>query len=225
MAAHDLRSPIGAIISRSETAGSYIARGDAPSLERAVACCEEAIKAAERMEGMIRRLLDAAKQDSDELPFAPGPMNLVECARAALALNVEAARVKRIACDLVAPGDAVPFHADEDLLLEAIDNLLSNAVKYSWPGGRVTLAVTPLPDAARIEVVDEGQGLAAEDMGRAFGRFQRLSAKPTEGEESTGLGLYIVRAIAERHGGSASVESDGRGKGARFILLLPRHAP
>ena len=141
MAAHDLRSPIGAIITRAETAESYIARGDASSLERAVACCEEAIKAAERIEGMIRKLLEAAKQDSDELPFAPHRMNLVQCARAALVLNADAARAKHITCELDAPLERIELEADEDLLLEAIDNLVSNAIKYSWPKGRVALEI------------------------------------------------------------------------------------
>lgn len=222
MAAHDLRSPIGAIITRAETAESYIARGDAPSLERAVACCEEAIKSAERIEGMIRKLLDAARQDSDELPFAPHRMNIVACVRSALALNADHARAKRIACELDAPSETIELDADEDLLLEAIDNLISNAIKFSWPGSRVDVVITSDENRVHIEVRDQGQGLTPDDVTRAFGRFQRLSAKPTEGEDSIGLGLHIVRAIAERHGGRATVESDGPGKGARFTLTLPR---
>lgn len=222
MAAHDLRNPIGAIIMRAETAESYIGRGDSSSLERAVACCEEAIKAAERIEGMIRKLLEAAKQDSDELPFAPHRMNLVQCARAALALNADTARAKRIICELDAPAERIELDADEDLLLEAIDNLVSNAIKYSWPEGHVVVELSEAPESVRLSVKDDGQGLTADDLTRAFGRFQRLSAKPTSGEESIGLGLHIVRAVAERHGGSATAESDGRGKGARFSLTLPR---
>jgi signal transduction histidine kinase len=221
MAAHDLRGPIGAMISRAETAEAYIERADAGSLAPAKNCCEEAINAAERMEGMIRRLLDAARQDSEDLPYAPRAMDLAQCARMALALNAEAARAKRIVCELRAPEDGAELEADEDLVLEAVDNLISNAIKYSWPESRVWVAIERQPSAIQLEVRDKGQGLSVEDATRVFGRFQRLSAKPTGGEESTGLGLYIVRAIAERHGGSVTADSAGRGKGARFSLVLP----
>jgi signal transduction histidine kinase len=85
----------------------------------------------------------------------------------------------------------------------------------------VWVAIERQPSAIQLEVRDKGQGLSVEDATRVFGRFQRLSAKPTGGEESTGLGLYIVRAIAERHGGSVTADSAGRGKGARLSLVLP----
>ena len=72
-----------------------------------------------------------------------------------------------------------------------------------------------------ISVKDEGPGLSKDDMARLFGRFQRLTAKPTGGESSTGLGLSIVKRIVELHGGSVSAESDGPGQGATFIIRLP----
>ena len=72
-----------------------------------------------------------------------------------------------------------------------------------------------------ISVKDEGPGLSTDDLARLFGRFQRLTAKPTGGESSTGLGLSIVKRIVELHGGSVSAESDGPGQGATFIIRLP----
>jgi signal transduction histidine kinase len=72
-----------------------------------------------------------------------------------------------------------------------------------------------------ISVKDEGPGLSTDDLARLFGRFQRLTAKPTGGESSTGLGLSIVKRIVELHGGSVSAESDGPGRGATFIIRLP----
>ena len=72
-----------------------------------------------------------------------------------------------------------------------------------------------------IRVADQGQGLSPEDLGRLFGRFQRLSAKPTAGESSTGLGLSIVKRIIDMHGGEVTARSDGPGLGSTFTILLP----
>ena len=74
---------------------------------------------------------------------------------------------------------------------------------------------------AIIRVKDEGPGLSAEDMSRLFGRFQRLSAKPTAGESSTGLGLSIVKRIIDMHGGEVTAESAGPNKGSTFTIVLP----
>ncbi|WP_163208685.1 sensor histidine kinase, partial [Citrobacter freundii] len=69
-----------------------------------------------------------------------------------------------------------------------------------------------------LRVSDEGAGLSPEDLGRLFGRFQRLSAKPTAGESSTGLGLSIVKRIIDMHGGEVIAESEGPGKGSTFTI-------
>ena len=119
---------------------------------------------------------------------------------------------------------APPNHAamcDADRIREAIDNLVSNAVKYSPIGGAIDLLVTRQDDGIVVEVRDQGAGLSPEDISRLFGRFQRLSAKPTAGETSTGLGLSIVKRIVDLHGGRIAVESAGPGKGATFKMTLP----
>lgn len=76
-------------------------------------------------------------------------------------------------------------------------------------------------DNTFIAVTDEGAGLSPEDLGRLFGRFQRLSAKPTAGESSTGLGLSIVKRIVDMHGGEVTAKSDGPGSGSTFTITLP----
>ena len=110
---------------------------------------------------------------------------------------------------------------DTDRIREAIDNLVSNAIKYSPVGGRIAVVVTEDEDNAMIRVSDEGAGLSPEDLGRLFGRFQRLSAKPTAGESSTGLGLSIVKRIIDMHGGEVTAESPGPGQGSIFTVTLP----
>jgi signal transduction histidine kinase len=83
------------------------------------------------------------------------------------------------------------------------------------------VVVTHEEDGTVIRVADEGAGLSPEDLGRLFGRFQRLSAKPTAGESSTGLGLSIVKRIIDMHGGEVAANSDGPGKGSTFTIVLP----
>jgi signal transduction histidine kinase len=110
---------------------------------------------------------------------------------------------------------------DADRIREAIDNLISNAIKYSPIGGRISVLVSNERKKTLIRVADEGAGLSPEDLGRLFGRFQRLSAKPTAGESSTGLGLSIVKRIVDMHGGDVLAESAGPGQGATFTITLP----
>ena len=102
---------------------------------------------------------------------------------------------------------------DPDRMREAIDNLVSNAIKYSPIGGKIAVRSTTSRTTTVIRVADEGAGLSPEDLGRLFGRFQRLSAKPTAGESSTGLGLSIVKRIIDMHGGQVTAESGGPGTG------------
>jgi signal transduction histidine kinase len=110
---------------------------------------------------------------------------------------------------------------DEDWLRQVLENLLGNAIKYSAERRSIWLEVRRTGDLVRLAVKDEGPGLSDDDKARVFGRFQRLSARPTGGESSTGLGLSIVRQLVERHGGRVYAESEGRGKGATFVVEVP----
>jgi signal transduction histidine kinase len=111
---------------------------------------------------------------------------------------------------------------DADRIREAIDNLVSNAIKYSPIGGKISVLVSHHEKKKTvIRITDEGAGLSPEDLGRLFGRFQRLSAKPTAGESSTGLGLSIVKRIIDMHGGEVTADSAGPEHGSTFSIILP----
>ena len=117
--------------------------------------------------------------------------------------------------------DRVLAVRDPAQVREAIDNLVSNAIKYSPIGGKITVAVSHEGEDTVIRISDQGPGLSPEDLGRLFGRFQRLSAKPTAGESSTGLGLSIVKRIIDMHGGHVTAQSPGPGQGSTFTVTLP----
>jgi signal transduction histidine kinase len=116
----------------------------------------------------------------------------------------------------------IHYQGDKTRLREALDNYISNAVKYSPQGKTVTVSLTLAADGKWIEfgVRDQGPGITEEDKPQLFGKFKKLSARPTAGESSTGLGLSIVKAIVELHGGQVGCDSTP-GQGAYFWARLP----
>ncbi|MDB5906777.1 MAG: histidine kinase [Massilia sp.] len=117
-------------------------------------------------------------------------------------------------------GGACSVRADPLLLRQALSNLLANALRYTPAGGSIRLQAEDKGDAVAISVTDSGAGIAAEHLPFLFDRFYRVDAARSSAE-STGLGLAVVRSIAELHGGSVTVES-AVGKGTTFVLLIPR---
>ena len=113
--------------------------------------------------------------------------------------------------------------ADAGRLEQALSNLVANAIRFTPPSGHVRVAAVPLPLAIRIDVVDSGIGLAADEQARVFDRFYKQDGSRSRG--GSGLGLSVVRAIADAHGGTATVHSTP-GQGSTFSLTLPDgHVP
>jgi signal transduction histidine kinase len=234
MVAHDLRSPLAAILSRAELIGQLLDKhqsagkdADAGALRaKLVTSCDAIGRSANRMEQMIADLLAAAREEARSISLRCSGIDLAEPVRMAISLNQRAAEAKGIRLSEML-ADAGPIVADADRVVEAVDNLISNAVKYSASGGAVAVeaGIDRAANLAWIAVTDSGQGMSEADVALAFQRFQRLSAKPTGGESSTGLGLAIVKAIAEAHGGSVEASSPGQGLGSTFTLRLPVGGP
>jgi signal transduction histidine kinase len=114
--------------------------------------------------------------------------------------------------------------ADRALLQQALYNLIENAIKYTPDGGQVRLFVKAYPQAVQFEVRDNGIGIAAADQPRLFEKFFRGSQREARAQRGSGLGLSIVRSIAERHGGKVWLESQV-GQGSTFHLLVPIRQP
>ncbi|MDW8289000.1 MAG: HAMP domain-containing sensor histidine kinase, partial [Flammeovirgaceae bacterium] len=110
--------------------------------------------------------------------------------------------------------------SDRDFIRRILDNLLSNAVKFSPPQKNVYLSLSLENQHVVIRVKDEGVGFTEEDKAKMFKKFQRLSAKPTGGESSTGLGLSIIKSLVEKLNGEITLESEWQ-KGAEFIVKIP----
>jgi signal transduction histidine kinase len=130
------------------------------------------------------------------------------------------ATIKQQTIHLESEASSVVVLVDPSLAVQVLENLISNAVKYSPPGKSIFVRLKKHAQGVRVEVQDEGPGLSAEDQKKLFGKFARLSAKPTGGEHSTGLGLSIVKKMVEAMKGKVWCESE-LGRGATFIVEFP----
>lgn len=111
--------------------------------------------------------------------------------------------------------------ADKARIQEIFENLLGNAIKYSYPDTQITIAIRKEQDGAVIEFRDQGQGLNEADLKKLFTKFAKLSSVPTGKERSNGLGLSIVKTLAELHNGKVWASSEGKDKGTSFFVWLP----
>jgi signal transduction histidine kinase len=216
--AHDLKNPLGVILGRTEMLTELIAAGS--SRESVTPQVEHIRDATKRLTSMVDHLISDAMADAFDISIRREAVDIAALVGEVTDANQPMAVNKQQSISISAPPNVVTM-CDADRMREAIDNLISNAIKYSPIGGKISVRVSNERKNTVIRVVDEGAGLSPEDLGRLFGRFQRLSAKPTAGESSTGLGLSIVKRIVDMHGGEVVAESEGPGQGATFTITLP----
>jgi signal transduction histidine kinase len=216
--AHDLKNPLGVILGRTEMLTELI--GASSSKESITAQVEHIRDATKRLTSMVDHLISDAMADAFDITIRREPVDIAALVSEVAEANQPTAMNKQQVISVSAPSGH-PTMCDSDRMREAIDNLVSNAIKYSPIGGKIGLLVTHDDKHTIIRITDEGAGLSPEDLGRLFGRFQRLSAKPTAGESSTGLGLSIVKRIIDMHGGKVTADSAGPGQGSTFAIVLP----
>src|SRR5690606_21111457 len=200
VASHDLRSPLTGILGFAEIIEEEAEEG---SEFREFAGVIR--RDARRMLGLVNDLLETAALESGQIALNRATVDL----GALVAEVAEGYRLPALQKDqrlTVAPADGCFVSADADRLRDALDNLVSNAVKYTPLGGSIDVSVTAADGVVRFAVRDTGPGLTEEDRSRLFQHFQRLSAQPTGGETSTGLGLAIARQLVELHGGRIGAE-------------------
>lgn len=218
IAAHDLKNPLSSVIGYTQFIMEF-------PLERDVLEMAEAIdRAARQMLEIIQHLLQDAALESGQLQLNIKSLDLKHLAETVQRRRTPQAALKQQKLVFNVQEQLV-VEGDEPHLLECMDNLVENAIKYSpvqttiW----VTLAVSD--GFARYEVRDEGLGMSEADLQKVFGKFQKLSARPTGGESSSGLGLHIVKRVVELHKGRVWVDSTGKGQGSTFTILLPLKSP
>lgn len=221
IAAHDLKNPLAAIRGLSEIILN--AEGEDPefdlSSEDRADLLRDINQASNNTLTIIKELLNTETIESGIVHLERRECDIGLLIAEVVDLNSSQARIKQITLNNHT-NKGLFAYVDEPRTREVLDNLISNAVKYSPIGRSVHIDASMREDTLRVEVRDEGPGLTQEDMKKVFGKFQKLSARPTGGEHSTGLGLAIVKNLVELHGGVVGVDSE-EGKGACFYFEIP----
>jgi two-component system, sensor histidine kinase and response regulator len=215
--AHDLKNHLGGMQMSAQLMHD---RARQISDGRLVKISSNILQASDQMFSFVKEFLANAAADRG-LTINLEPVSLSDAAAAAVEHHAEAARRKNLTFHEDYPADFPLVMADHVALDQVIDNLVSNAVKFSPPDTSVWLSVAYAPDGrAECRVRDEGPGCDESDLAAMFTRYRRLSARPTAGEPSTGLGLSIAKRHAEAMHGDLHCESEP-GRGATFVLRLP----
>jgi two-component system, OmpR family, heavy metal sensor histidine kinase CusS len=219
--AHELRTPVHNIRGMVELA---LAPGRGADEARAllVPCLEEC----QRVSRLIDNLLFIARAEQPQTQIARQPVNVAEqlakvqefyeaaASEAGITLECD-----RPASDANSAGD-MQASLDRQLFQQAVSNLVENALAHTPPGGHVRMIAARKADVVQVEVCDTGAGIASEHLPFVFDRFRRVDASRSKHTGGMGLGLALVKSIAQLHGGTATAESQV-GTGSRFILTFP----
>jgi PAS domain S-box-containing protein len=216
LVSHEMRTPLTAIQGMTELLAAYDLE-PARRREMNLAINDEV----KRLARMITEYLDITRLESGATPMRLAPVRVDTMLERILLLIDPIAAQCEIQLLRQIPAGLPPVIADLDLLSRAVENLVSNAVKYSPKGTAVTVSARAEQDALYIEAADQGYGIPEADLSRIFEKFYRVPRVQDAGVPGTGLGLSLVREIAELHHGSVSVKSDV-GRGSTFTLRIPR---
>lgn len=213
IAAHDLKNPLTVIMASSD----LIQINEDPGMVHKMA--GEITLAAERMHRLIKDLLDANAIEQGRYASNIESCEISPLVAEMVKQNLVSAQKKQIAICLSVQENLI-VRTDASATLQILDNLISNAVKYSPRNSTVRVHIMPEKSHALILVRDEGPGIGPEDQKKLFQKYSRLTARPTGGESSTGLGLSIAKRLAQVLGGDIQCTS-ALGAGSTFTLRLP----
>ncbi len=214
MLSHELRTPLNAVIGWTHM---LRARETDPAKVHGLEVIERNAAAQARL---IDDLLDVSRIITGKMALSVEPVDLSRLAESAWETVRPAAEARAVRLDLrIGPG-VIPFNGDPQRLQQLFWNLLSNAVKFTDAGGAISLSIDRDPHAIVITVADTGIGIDARLLPHVFDRFTQGDASSTRAHPGLGLGLSIVRHVAELHGGTVTAESPGPGRGATFRVVL-----
>lgn len=219
VASHDLRAPLTSVMLNvsilTESMDEELPPGIVDELNRVQ-------NSAQRLTGLVNELLELDKLEAGRLDVELERVFVSDACQAAADLLFGMARQSGVTISLP-DSDAIVL-AEEKRLVQMISNLLSNAIKFSPEKGKIEILVSSDKHFARISVKDHGCGMTAKECATIFEKFSQAGSSRTTGIKGTGLGLAVVKALAESHGGGIGVESEP-GKGTTFTLSIPLAPP
>lgn len=214
--AQDLRDPITSAISIADSLGSEI-KDERPDLAEYT---ETMINSLWKVNNIVQRLVDIMNKGVTKSPFNYEKVDLSLLLESVYTQYRQLAESKDINIEFISEEGIADL--DEEYTRQIFENLLSNAIKFSPPGKNILVKMWIEKEELITEIRDEGPGLTPDDKKKIFSKFQTLSAEPTAGERSIGLGLSMVKRYVEEMDGKIWVESE-EGKGARFFVKFSRH--
>ena len=214
---HELRTPLTSIKGSLEILNDERFFASTAQQKDLLGICQDSV---ERLIAQINDILDFSKIEASRLPLTFEPVNAAELVRGVLGHLSGLADKKSIRLRFDAPDDLPGLVADGMRVSQVLTNLVGNAIKFSGEKTEVSVSVTPEGRELIFCVQDQGPGIADEDLGKLFQKFQQVDSSHTRKVGGTGLGLFISRGIIEGHGGRVYVESEA-GRGSRFYFRLP----
>ncbi|HUQ20944.1 MAG TPA: HAMP domain-containing sensor histidine kinase [Gemmatimonadaceae bacterium] len=217
--AHDLRTPLTAIITHAEILRDGLL-GEINVRQRD--SVGTIITGGRQLLDMIAEILLYAKGSSEPLTLEASSFSLTEVVDQVNALNQSLVARKQLALQCCVPDDLPRVRGDRDKVMHVLMNLLGNAFEFTPPGGKVWVAASldPRVEMVQIEVGDTGRGIAPDHHELIFREFAQVDASASRAHHGTGLGLTIARRYVELHGGRIWVDSE-LGRGSRFFFTLP----
>jgi signal transduction histidine kinase len=219
MLAHELRNPLAPIGAAADllqraTPSEALVRSTSQIIGRQV----------RHMTGLIDDLLDVSRVTRGLVELDKAELDVGAIAADAVEQVAPQVEARRQQLEVRLPSAPALVCGDKKRLVQVLANILNNAAKYTQEGGRLRLDVAADEETVRIEVVDNGIGMAPELAARAFDLFVQAERSADRASGGLGLGLALVRSLVKLHGGTVSCDSAGLGKGSRFVVCLPRLA-
>ncbi|MDI1449876.1 PAS domain S-box protein [Polyangium sp. 6x1] len=216
MLAHELRNPLAPI--RNAAQILQLVGNAEPRIERSTAIIERQVQ---HMARLVDDLLDVSRIRSGKIKLQKARVDVAAVVGRALETARPLLDARKHEVSVETPAEPVCVHADPTRLTQMVENLLTNAAKYTEERGRITVTVERTGDVVSIRVRDTGVGIPLEMLTRVFDLFTQVERSLARSEGGLGIGLTLVKNIAEMHGGTVEARSEGRGKGSEFIVRLP----
>ncbi len=211
---HDLKNPLAAVITYSELIPS------ADTEEKKLKLSEKIKDAAEVQRDIINAVLELLERE--EIVITSAMMSEIKLEKIFNELKTsyeDSLNLKKL--DLKINTNGLDIRAREDLIKQVFSNLISNSIKFTPDGGNINIEANKLENKVEIKISDNGIGFPPNKSKAIFDRFTKEKRKGTQGENTTGLGLYLCNKIVSRHSGTIEASSQGEGQGSIFVVSLP----
>ena len=216
MLAHELRNPLAPIVN-----ALGLVRRSAAAKPEALRSIDAAERQALHMARLVDDLLDVSRITQGKVALRREPVDLRAVVEHAVQTSSPLLEAKRHRLEVALPGHPVRIDADATRIAQVVANLLHNAAKYTDEGGNLGLRCTVEGNVLEIAVQDDGVGIRPDMLGRVFDTFVQVDPTSDRARGGLGIGLTLVRSIADLHGGTVSAHSEGPGRGSTFTVRLP----